>query len=112
MSNRTRSSRSARATLIPAMPDRTVSFLMLTAGAIFALYVVLVIVTITFAAAQTSLAAEVRTTEGTIAGLESSYYERLAAQSAESPSSIGLVKPAEVQYAVAQPAASLTFARK
>ena len=37
MSNRTRSSRSARTTLIPAMPDRTVSFLMLTAGAIFAL---------------------------------------------------------------------------
>lgn len=94
------------------MPDRTITFLTLAAGMIFALYIVLVITTIVFATAQTSLAVEVRDTEGTISSLETTYYAQVAKDDASSPASVGLVKPADVQYAIAKPASGLSFAGK
>jgi hypothetical protein len=92
------------------MPDRTIAILSWTAGALFLAYLVLVIATVSLAAMQTSLAAEVRSTEGGIAELESTYYATLARENASTPSSVGLVAPASVAYATAKPAQSLTFA--
>lgn len=114
MSKRTRTTRSrssARAFAIPAMPDRTVTFLIFTACGIFALYLVMVVITVSYAAVQTSLAADVRATEGTIATLEATYYDAIAHQNGTSPSELGLVAPAQVLYATEKPAAGLTFAR-
>lgn len=112
MSNRTRTSRSrARTFAIPVMPDRTVTFLMLAAGALFVIYLVMVVVTVSFAAVQTTLAADVRTTEGSIATLEATYYDAIANQNAASPTELGLVAPAQVLYATQKPASGLSFAR-
>jgi hypothetical protein len=102
----------ARALALPVMPDRTIAFLSIAAAAIFTLYIVLVIVTITFATVQTSLASRVRDTEGAIAQLETTYYASISKQNASSPASVGLVAPAVVQYAVAKPAQGISFAGK
>jgi hypothetical protein len=93
-----------------AMPDQTGFFLMVGAGVIFSLYIALVIITITLATWQTSLAAEVRETEGSITTLETTYYEALARQNAESPAAVGLVHPTVVEYAVARESAGISFA--
>lgn len=100
----------SRALALPDMPDRTVAFLSLSAALIFALYLVLVIVTVTFAAMQTTLAVQVRDTEGNISDLETTYYADIAKQNEMTPSSIGLVAPADVEYAVEKPARGLSFA--
>ncbi|MGE5540980.1 MAG: hypothetical protein ACM3TU_01705 [Bacillota bacterium] len=110
MSNRTHSRGRSQALVIPSMPDQTIATLMYLAGAIFAIYIVLVIVTISLATMQTSLAAQVRSREGAIAQLERDYYAAIAKQNETSPASVGLVHPAVVQYAVAKPAQGLTFA--
>ena len=107
---KTTRSRRPRAVVI-AMPDRTVHFLILTAGAIFTLYVGLVIFTITLATMQTSLAAQVRETEGTIATLETTYYAAVARENQASPASVGLVAPTSVAYATEKPGEGISFAR-
>lgn len=101
----------SRVTLALSMPDRTVQFLMVASGAIFTLYIGLVIFTITLATMQTSLAAQVRETEGSIAALESTYYEAVARENQASPASAGLVAPTSVVYATAQKGEGISFAR-
>ena len=92
------------------MPDQTITVLSWAAGVLFFAYLVLVIVTVSLAAMQTSLAADVRSTEGGISELESTYYAALARENASTPASVGLVAPAQVEYATAKPAQALTFA--
>jgi hypothetical protein len=94
------------------MPDRTSTFLTYAAGIIFITYLVLVIVTVTYATMQTSLALQVRDTEGSISKLETAYYSEVARESATSPASVGLAAPVEVQYATAQKAQGISFAGK
>jgi hypothetical protein len=94
------------------MPDRTITVLSLAAGLIFITYIVLVIVTITFATIQTSLAASVRDTEGALSALETTYYASLAREDASTPASAGLVAPTVVEYAIAKPAPGISFAGK
>jgi hypothetical protein len=108
MSNTTRS-RNRRAQAL-ALPDQTVTLLSFGAAIIFVVYIALVIFTITLATMQTSLAAQVRQTEGAISQLETTYYAAIAKQNENSPASIGLVRPSVVQYAVAKPAAGISFA--
>jgi hypothetical protein len=97
---------------LPEMPDRTITFLSLSAGLIFVTYIVLVIVTITFATVQTSLALSVRETEGSISKLESTYYSEVAKESATSPAAAGLTVPVVVEYAIAKKPQGLSFAGK
>ncbi|MDB5189597.1 MAG: hypothetical protein JWL82_554 [Parcubacteria group bacterium] len=92
-----------------AMPDRTITMLSFLAAGIFFVYLVLVIITVSYATMQTSLAAEARTTEGAIAQLETTYYSAISKGSASTPSSAGLVAPVVVEYAVAK-APGLSFA--
>jgi len=108
MSNRKNSR--ARTLALPVMPDRTITFLTLGAGLLFAVYLAFVIMTVVFATMQTSLAVDVRDAEGSISTLETTYYAAIAKQNASSPSSIGLVQPQDVKYAVAKPASGLSFA--
>jgi hypothetical protein len=110
MSKRIKRTRLSRALAIPAMPDQTVRFLTLSAGLIFAFYIMLVITTVAFATMQTSLAVQVRETEGHIAALESTYYAAIAVQNATTPGSAGMVAPAAVTYAVEKPANSISLA--
>lgn len=109
MPNRT--VRRSKGGLVLAMPDRTVHFLLLTAGALFTLYVGVVIFTITLATMQTSLAAQVRETEGSIALLETTYYAAVARESLSSPVSAGLVAPTSVVYAAEKTGEGISFAR-
>lgn len=102
--------RGSGALVLPEMPDRTVMMLSFAAGIIFFMYIVMVIVTVTFATVQTGLAAAVRTTEGEIAQLETTYYAAIAQQNAATPASIGLVAPESVTYAIAKPTSGLSYA--
>lgn len=97
---------------LPEMPDRTITFLSFAAGTIFVTYIVLVIVTITFATVQTALALSVRETEGSISKLESTYYAEVARGNATSPAASGLTAPVVVEYAVAKKAQGLSFVGK
>ncbi|HEX8591147.1 MAG TPA: hypothetical protein VF696_00115 [Candidatus Paceibacterota bacterium] len=107
MKNRTRSI----AVPVIAVPDRIVPMLGVAAVALVAVYIVLVITTIFFAAWQTQLASTIDETRGSIQALETEYYSAIARIDATDPSSIGLVAPAEVHYVVAARPTGLTFAR-
>lgn len=85
-----------------ARPDRFIPILSFAVGASLAVYVVLVVTTILFAAWQTQEVSLIRTTEGTISQLESSYYAQVAQVDAIQPASLGFVAPHQVQYVQAQ----------
>lgn len=91
------------------MPDRTISFLSIIAGACACAYVGLVVVTVTFAAVQTELALSVRDTESKIGVLEMHYYSQVGELAATDPHSMNLAKPALVSYAVLAEAPSLSL---
>ncbi len=91
------------------MPDRTISILSISCAALVAVYIGLVVVTISFAAWQTDLAGTERATESHIAELEDQYYATMARLSAMDPASEGLTLPAHVHYAVAASAPTLTL---
>ncbi len=111
MPNRTPMRRTRKNARAHALPDRTVYFLLLMSGALFTVYVGLVIFTITLATVQTSLAAEVRETEGTIASLETNYYAAVAVENEAQPASVGLVAPTSVVYATEKLGEGISFAR-
>lgn len=91
------------------MPDRTISVLSIAAGALVAVYVVLVVTTVTFAAWQTELALTARDAESTIGNLETRYYGAVGALSATDPGSMNLGKPLAVSYATEAPAPTLSL---
>ena len=104
----TRHPRRGKALALPTMPDRSITMLLYLFGFLTVTYVTLVIVTVCYATWQTSLAAMVRDTEGSITAIETTYYATIARQHAASPESIGLVAPAHVEYATA-PVAGLSL---
>ncbi len=91
------------------MPDRTISFLSAVAAALTGLYVVLVVVTVTYATIQTDLALTVRDTESEIGMVESRYYEQVSALAATNPVDMNLSKPVSVTYATLAKAPSLSL---
>ena len=91
------------------MPNRTISILGYSAGALIAAYLMLVVVTVSMAAWQTNLAMEVHETEADIARLESRYYDMVAEIDQTNPASIGLTKPKAVTYASLQAAPTVTL---
>ncbi|MBU2103405.1 hypothetical protein KKD81_00960 [Patescibacteria group bacterium] len=90
------------------MPDRTISILGYSCAALVVAYLALIIVTVSLAAWQTDLAVEVHVTEGKIAQLENTYYAMVSEIDAANPSSLGLVAPSSVSYAVKAPAPALS----
>ncbi|MFA9263077.1 MAG: hypothetical protein ACEQSB_07095 [Undibacterium sp.] len=90
-------------------PDRTISILGYSAGTLVALYLGLIVVTVSMAAWQTNLAMEVHETEASIARLEAKYYDTVARIDQTDPSSLGLMKPAKVTYAAKQVAPSVSL---
>ncbi len=92
------------------MPDKTVRMLSYVAVGLVVSYIGLVIATVYFATWQTSLAASVRATEGSIATLETSYYAAMARVTSTDPHALGLVAPNAVHYATEEAPASLTYA--
>lgn len=100
-----------RALAHAGMPDKTITMLASLAGVIAFVYVVLVIVTVYFATWQTSLAATVRSTEGNLSQMESTYYSSIASLNATNPIAAGYVQPSEVKYAEAKAASGLSYAR-
>jgi hypothetical protein len=91
------------------MPDRTISILGYAAAALVAAYLVLVVVTVSLATYQTDLAVLVHETEAQISTLETKYYATVERIDDTSPSSVGLVKPAHVTYAMKAQAPSLSL---
>ncbi len=91
------------------MPDRTISVLAASCGALIALYIGLVVTTVSYAAWQTDLAAAMRNTDANIASLESQYYAQVARLDSVDPASIGLVTPSSVKYAVMVSGPTLTL---
>jgi len=91
------------------MPDRTLSMLGYSIGALVASYLVLVVVTVSMAAWQTNLAMEMHETEADIARLESRYYDMVAQIDQTDPGTLGLTKPLAVTYASMQQAPAVTL---
>lgn len=91
------------------MPDRTISFLSVVAAALTSLYVVLVVVTVTYATMQTELALSVRDTESDIGMVESHYYQQVSVLAATNPVDMNLGKPLSVTYATLAKAPSLSL---
>lgn len=91
------------------MPDRTISILGAVAGSLMAVYLVLVITTVCFAAMQTDLALAVRDAESHIGTLEATYYDQVGALAAMDPRAMNLAKPQAVTYATEAPAPSLSL---
>lgn len=91
------------------MPNRLISSLSIACGAMIALYLVLVVMTIFFASWQTELARSVRETEGKISTLEAKYYVTISALHNANPAAAGFVQPHTVAYvaSAARPALSL-----
>jgi len=110
-SSRKTGSRGKGAIAFPVMPDKTITVLSLLASFIAIVYVVLVIVTVSLATWQTSLASGVRETEGSIATLETTYYASISVLNATNPHAVGYVSPSDVRYAEARPPAGLSLAR-
>lgn len=89
------------------MPDRTLSILSYAASALLAVYVLLMVTTVTLAAWRTDLAEAVRDTENRIATLEHEYYDSIERIGASDPAAYGLVAPHRVTYAaMAEPGLS------
>jgi len=92
------------------MPDRTIPVLAVATGCLIALYLVLMITTIFFAAWQTQLARGIDDTREDIHQLEQEYYGAIAKIDSTDPSAVGLVAPSRVEYVVAARIEGLTYA--
>lgn len=91
------------------MPDRTISVLGGVAASLAAVYVVLVITTVAFAAVQSDLALTARDMESEIGMLEARYYDEVGALAAIDPRTMNLEKPVAVRYATEVAAPSLSL---
>ena len=102
----------AHALRMPAisLPDRPVQLLSLIAAGLVAVYIVLVVTTIFFAAWQTQLASRIDDAHASISALEDEYYAAIARIDATDPSALGLVAPDRVEYVVAARVPGLSFA--
>lgn len=93
-----------------AIPDRTVPVLALAAASLVAVYLVLMVTTIFFAAWQTQLARSMDDSRERIQKLEAEYYRTIARIDSTDPLSVGLVAPAKVHYVVSARPTGLTYA--
>lgn len=91
------------------MPDRTISILGAVAGSLVAMYLVLVVTTVCFAAMQTDLALQARDAESLIGSLETKYYAQVGELAATDPRAMNLAKPQAVTYATEAPTPSLSL---
>ncbi|MBU0749958.1 hypothetical protein KKH15_00380 [Patescibacteria group bacterium] len=82
------------------MPSRTITTLSYFTGALLALYLVLVVATVSFAAWQTELAHSVRETEIAIGELETQYYKAIGRINDMNPLEAGFVAPSRIGYVV------------
>lgn len=82
------------------MPNRLISTLSYTAGALFVAYLILIVVTVSFAAWQTELAHSVRETEVAIGELEMDYYQAIGRINDMDPMAVGFVSPSRIGYVV------------
>ena len=91
------------------MPRNIVPYMIMAAGTLFAVYVALVVLTITYATMQTKLADTMGDTQTQITALESSYYASVTQLDTMDPYSDGYVKPTTVDFVAAAPAPALSF---
>ncbi|HWH06960.1 MAG TPA: hypothetical protein VNU47_00300 [Candidatus Paceibacterota bacterium] len=92
------------------MSDRLVPILSWTALVLACTYIALVVATISFATWQTQQLAEIREVEGSIASIETAYYEAIARINRTDPSAHGLATPHSVRYVTAVSGTNVTFA--
>ncbi len=91
------------------MPDRLLPILKGSFFSLVALYVVLVISTVYFAAAESNLREAIHDTEASIASLEVRYFTAVDQVAKSDPASYGLSHPAAKRYAKELPAPSVTL---
>lgn len=92
------------------MPNKCITILGLSCGAVFAAYVGLVIATIFFASWETQLAASAGDAEARIAALETQYYDGISALNSTNIASAGYTHPAHVEYVAESGSPTFTFA--
>ena len=90
--------------LIPALGTATVLLI--------GVYVTLVVTTIYFATWQTQASAQIRELEGTIASLETEYYDAIERINRTNPIVHGLAEPSTVRYVAAVQGTNVSFASR
>lgn len=94
------------------MPNKTITILSFSCGAVFTAYLALVIAAIFFATWETKLAASAGDTESRIAALETEYYDAIATLNGTNIASAGFHKPEHVEYVAENGKPTFTFAPK
>ena len=80
------------------MSDRILPVLSISCGTLTVSYMVLVAMTVFFAAWQTQAVSSVRTMQASIASLEVQYYSATNHINSMDPTSLGFVTPSQIQY--------------
>ncbi len=94
------------------MSDKLIPVLGAATILLIGIYVTLVVSTIYFATWQTQGLAEIREVEGTIAALETEYYDAIALINRTDPSMHGLAAPVAVRYVAAVQNTNVSFASR
>jgi len=92
------------------MSDKLIPVLSATSVLLIGVYVTLVVTTIYFATWQTQGHAQMREVEGTIAALETEYYDAISRINSTNPVEHGLSAPVAVRYVTAVKSANVSFA--
>ena len=92
------------------MSDKLIPVLGAITASLIGIYMTLVVSTIYFATWQTQGLAEIREIEGTIASLETQYYEAIARINRTDPGVHGLSAPTAVRYVTAVQGTNVSFA--
>jgi len=94
------------------MPTRIIPVLSVSVGALFVVYLGLVVTTVLFATWQTQALSSIRDGQAAIGMLETQYYASIGTLDSTNPYSLGFVRPAHVEYVAASDLPDgLTFAR-
>jgi hypothetical protein len=94
------------------MSDRIIPALSISCGALTLMYMVLMVMTISFATWQTESVNSVRSAESAIGTLEANYYTAMNHASSLNPATLGYVAPTQVEYVAeaTSNSSNLTFA--
>jgi len=94
------------------MSDKVIPVLGASTALLVGIYVTLVVTTIYFATWQTQGLSQIREIEGTIASLETEYYDAIARINRTDPGVHGLSEPLAVRYVAAVQGTNVSFASR
>jgi hypothetical protein len=81
-----------------ALPQHALKYLSIACGAVFGLYVIFMIMAVSFASLEVERARDARTKEASVVALETDYYAAIDRLAGSNPTALGYVTPSDVEY--------------